>query len=199
MAVGRRAADDFGTDGGVHNFLRMLEQGGNVHYRGSIATFFYSRQAHRRLQVLHHGLRRPDPQLRLRYRLPGSGAAAAADADVPRHELARLRPGGQTGQVAPVLTAVIDLPASDRKEGGRNTLTTLVRGRRIHRMRSSAVAAGIMLVRAVAGTAVSSAQLGDVARKEAERRKTVKASGKTYTNDSLPAEPQPLVRAGLVR
>jgi hypothetical protein len=36
---------DFGTDGGVHNFLRMLESGGNVHYRGSIATFFYSRQA----------------------------------------------------------------------------------------------------------------------------------------------------------
>jgi hypothetical protein len=37
---------DFGTDGGVHNFLRMLESGGGtVHYRGSIATFFYSRQA----------------------------------------------------------------------------------------------------------------------------------------------------------
>jgi hypothetical protein len=36
---------DFGTDGGVHNFLRMLEQGGSVHYRGSIATFYYSRQA----------------------------------------------------------------------------------------------------------------------------------------------------------
>lgn len=38
-------ATDFGTDGGVHNFLRMLEQDGTVHYRGSIATFFYSRQA----------------------------------------------------------------------------------------------------------------------------------------------------------
>jgi hypothetical protein len=36
---------DFGTDGGVHNFLRMLEQGGTVWYKGSIATFFYSRQA----------------------------------------------------------------------------------------------------------------------------------------------------------
>jgi hypothetical protein len=35
---------DFGTDGGIHNFLRMLESGGTVHYRGSIATFFYSRQ-----------------------------------------------------------------------------------------------------------------------------------------------------------
>jgi PilX N-terminal len=36
---------DFGTDGGAHNFLRMLETGGTVNYRGSIATFFYSRQA----------------------------------------------------------------------------------------------------------------------------------------------------------
>ena len=37
---------DFGTDGGVHNFLRYLENGDQaVNYRGSIATFFYSRQA----------------------------------------------------------------------------------------------------------------------------------------------------------
>jgi len=37
---------DFGTDGGAHNFLRMLEgNGGTVNYRGSIATFYFSRQA----------------------------------------------------------------------------------------------------------------------------------------------------------
>jgi Tfp pilus assembly protein PilX len=39
---------DFGTDGGAHNFLRMLEGepgGSTVHYLGSIATFFFSRQA----------------------------------------------------------------------------------------------------------------------------------------------------------
>ena len=36
---------DFGTDGGAHNFLRYLESGGTVNYRGSIATFFYNRQA----------------------------------------------------------------------------------------------------------------------------------------------------------
>ena len=37
---------DFGSDGGAHNFLRMLEGGGGtVNYRGSIATFYYSRQA----------------------------------------------------------------------------------------------------------------------------------------------------------
>ena len=37
---------DFGTDGGAHNFLRYLENGDQaVNYRGSIATFFYNRQA----------------------------------------------------------------------------------------------------------------------------------------------------------
>ena len=36
----------FGTDGGAHNFLRYLEQGGGTtNYRGAIATFYYSRQA----------------------------------------------------------------------------------------------------------------------------------------------------------
>ncbi len=37
---------DFGTDGGVHNFLRMLEDwNGTIHYRGSIASFYFNRQA----------------------------------------------------------------------------------------------------------------------------------------------------------
>jgi len=39
---------------------------------------------------------------------------------------------------------------------------------------------------------VASAQsLGDVARKEEERRKTIKSSGKVYTNDKLKPAPQP--------
>jgi Tfp pilus assembly protein PilX len=39
-------ATDFGTDGGAHNFLRYLENGDQaVNYRGSIATFYYNRQA----------------------------------------------------------------------------------------------------------------------------------------------------------
>ena len=37
----------------------------------------------------------------------------------------------------------------------------------------------------------ASAQLGEVARKEAERRKTVTSSSKTYTNESLKPAPQP--------
>lgn len=38
--------DDFGTDGGAHNFLRYLEGGGGaLNYRGSIVTFYFNRQA----------------------------------------------------------------------------------------------------------------------------------------------------------
>jgi hypothetical protein len=53
----------------------------------------------------------------------------------------------------------------------------------------SAIAAAVVCL--LAGTTVLSAQLGDVARKEAERRKTVKSSGKTYTNDNIKADPSP--------
>jgi DNA repair exonuclease SbcCD ATPase subunit len=43
---------------------------------------------------------------------------------------------------------------------------------------------------------VASAQsLGDVAKKEEQRRKTVKSSGKVYTNDQLKADPTPSVPA----
>ncbi|MGA8870145.1 MAG: PilX N-terminal domain-containing pilus assembly protein [Candidatus Acidiferrales bacterium] len=37
---------DFGTDGGVHNFLRMLESwsGDTLNYRGSIVSLFFNRQ-----------------------------------------------------------------------------------------------------------------------------------------------------------
>jgi hypothetical protein len=55
-------------------------------------------------------------------------------------------------------------------------------------MKLSALAAGVLSC-VLASAAVASAQLGDVARKEAERRKTVKSSGKTYTNDTLPSAP----------
>ena len=38
---------DFGTDGGVHNFLRYIENWGGqtLNYRGSIVSFFANRQA----------------------------------------------------------------------------------------------------------------------------------------------------------
>lgn len=37
---------DFGTDGGLHNFLRYLEgNGGNLYYMGSLVSFYYNRQA----------------------------------------------------------------------------------------------------------------------------------------------------------
>jgi hypothetical protein len=40
-------AADFGTDGGVHNFLKYLEYWGgvNAYYEGSLVSFYYNRQA----------------------------------------------------------------------------------------------------------------------------------------------------------
>jgi hypothetical protein len=40
-------AADFGTDGGVHNFLKFLEtwSGINCYYEGSLVSFYYARQA----------------------------------------------------------------------------------------------------------------------------------------------------------
>ena len=40
-------ANDFGTDGGTHNFLRYIEDwnGNTLRYMGSLASMFYSRQA----------------------------------------------------------------------------------------------------------------------------------------------------------
>jgi len=38
--------NDFGTDGGVHNFLRYIESwGGTLNYRGSVVSLYYNRQA----------------------------------------------------------------------------------------------------------------------------------------------------------
>ena len=38
---------DYGTDGGVHNFLRYIENWGGqqLNYRGSIISMYYNRQA----------------------------------------------------------------------------------------------------------------------------------------------------------
>jgi len=38
---------DYGTDGGLHNFLRYIENwgGANLYYQGSLVSFYYNRQA----------------------------------------------------------------------------------------------------------------------------------------------------------
>ena len=44
--TGAGAGLDYGTDGGLHNFLRYLEGwGANLYYNGSLVSFYYSRQA----------------------------------------------------------------------------------------------------------------------------------------------------------
>jgi hypothetical protein len=52
-------------------------------------------------------------------------------------------------------------------------------------MCSVAVACALLL----AASAVFAQSLGEVARKEAERRKSIKASGKVYTNEDVRSEP----------
>lgn len=45
IPTGYTVPDDFGTDGGVHNFLRYIENwGGTLNYRGSIVSLYYNRQ-----------------------------------------------------------------------------------------------------------------------------------------------------------
>ncbi len=43
--AGGAVPNDFGTDGGAHNFIRMLEQGSSVNYRGSLVSLYYSEYA----------------------------------------------------------------------------------------------------------------------------------------------------------
>jgi hypothetical protein len=45
--TGYATSQDFGTDGGVHNFLRYIENWGgqSLHYRGSLISLYYNRQA----------------------------------------------------------------------------------------------------------------------------------------------------------
>jgi hypothetical protein len=45
--VGYPTPQDFGTDGGVHNFLRFIENwgGSTLNYRGSIVSLYSNRQA----------------------------------------------------------------------------------------------------------------------------------------------------------
>ena len=37
--------NDFGTDGGVHNFLRYIEGWPNLYYRGSLISLYYAEYA----------------------------------------------------------------------------------------------------------------------------------------------------------
>ena len=90
-------ATDFGTDGGAHNFLRYLEDGGQtVNYRGSIATFFYNRQAVGTYKCCTTVYGAPTRNYAFDTDFLKPGAAAAEHAGVPRHERRRLLAGAAT-------------------------------------------------------------------------------------------------------
>ena len=65
------------------------------------------------------------------------------------------------------------------------------RGRRIIDMRSFAVPGVLIALLLMHAGAVSAQSLGDVAKKEAERRKAISGRGKVYTNDTLRPEAPP--------
>ena len=71
----RHHGQDYGTDGGVHNFLRYLETWGGqtLWYKGSIVALFYSQQGVGSVQVLQHRLRPADSRLQLRDGVSDSG------------------------------------------------------------------------------------------------------------------------------
>ena len=94
------APTDFGTDGGAHNFLRFLEGGGGtVNYRGSMATFFYNRQAVGTYKCCATVYGAPASAYAFDIDFLNAGAAAAEHAGVPRHERGRLLAGDASGPV----------------------------------------------------------------------------------------------------
>jgi hypothetical protein len=64
------------------------------------------------------------------------------------------------------------------------------------RLMPSAIAAVLLVSAAVPLGAQSAAPLGELAKKEQDRRKTVKAPGKVYSNKDLPASPEPAAPSG---
>jgi hypothetical protein len=60
----------------------------------------------------------------------------------------------------------------------------------------SAIGAVLLVSAALPLAAQSTAPLGELAKKEQDRRKTVKAPGKVYSNKDLPAPPEPAAPSG---
>ena len=87
--TGWASAQDFGTDGGAHNFLRLLEgwdNGSTLNYRGSIVSFFTSRQAVGSYKCCTNVYAAPTRGFNFDTRLPDAVAASAGHADVPRRQ-----------------------------------------------------------------------------------------------------------------
>ena len=100
--TGMKDVSVFGTDGGTHNFLRMLEQeaappASTVNYRVLDGDAVLQPPGDRHVQVLH-GTRptmsaRQPATFRLRHRLRHAVTLPPLTADVPRHERRRLLAG----------------------------------------------------------------------------------------------------------
>ena len=82
-------ANDFGTDGGMHNFLRYLENwsGQSLNYDGSLVSMYYAEYDTGTYKDGPGGdvYSPATPKLLLRRAVPDSGELATGHADVPGH------------------------------------------------------------------------------------------------------------------
>ena len=83
---------DMGTDGGAHNFLRYIEDWGGqtLNYRGSIVSFFISRQGVGTYKCCTNVYSPPSRGYNFDTEFLTAELAAAAHADVPRREHAHV-------------------------------------------------------------------------------------------------------------
>ena len=72
---------DFGTDGGAHNFLRYMENwGGTLYYEGSIVSMYYNHQAVGTFKCCTTVYSPPTRAYQVRHELPDAELVAAAHA-----------------------------------------------------------------------------------------------------------------------
>ena len=181
------AAQDYGTDGGVHNFLRYLEGwNASLFYRGSIVNLFNSRQAVGIYKCCTNVYGPPtrvynfDSDFLLPSLLP-PGTPMFRDVDTLTFRQLLLNQSGPRDQ-----------PSADLDRAGGLTYHRL-RADNMHAMTISARPFGAALLAFLltcgAASSAGAQSLADVAKKEAERRQAIKEPVKTYTNADLTSLP----------
>ena len=94
--------NDYGTDGGTHNFLRMLERwsGETLNYRGAMITFYDNRQALGTNKCCSNVYSPPTRAFEFDVDFLDPKPAPAGDPDVPRRQRHGLYAQDPTGHVA---------------------------------------------------------------------------------------------------
>ena len=94
-------SQDYGTDGGVHNYLRYLESwSGTLYYKGSLVNFFYSQQGIGVFKCCTTVYGPPTRGYTFDSGIPDAVVAPAANPNVARRERHRLHPGRKPDAIA---------------------------------------------------------------------------------------------------